>query len=125
MRKGKRGKPVKSGTVRAGLSGVATTIALDTGEQPLHQKDGEHFIKPIQHMLAGFKNFDPAVEKKLACHPDVPAFACNWAYREGTGAQQRAIGDLVVVAFYFLLRVGEYTRRRAGAKRRRGRGNFV
>ena len=66
-------------------------------------------MKPIQHMLAGFKNFDPAVEKKLACHPDLPAFACAWAHREGTSPQQQAIGDLIIIAFYYLLRVGEYT----------------
>ena len=49
LRQGKRGKPVGAGTVRAGLGGVATTIALETGEQPLHQKDGQHYIKPVQH----------------------------------------------------------------------------
>ena len=55
---------------------------MDTGDQPLHQRDGTHYLKPLQHMLAGFKNFDPAAEKKLACHPDLPRFAHKCAYRE-------------------------------------------
>ena len=122
LRQGRRGRPVAAGTVAQDLGHLATQIGLDRGTRPLHQPFSEHYIVPIQHMLAGFKNFDPAVEKKLACHPDVPAFACNWAYREGTGAQQRAIGDLVVIAFYFLLRVGEYTTKtRRGKKKTRTR----
>lgn len=121
LRQGKRGRPVSAGTVRAGLGGVATTIALDTGEQPLHQKDGNNYIKPVQHMLAGFKNFDPAVEKKLACAPDLPHFACEWAYRAGTGPQQQAIGDLIVIAYYYLLRIGEYTTKVRRKKKTRTR----
>ena len=64
MRKGARGKPVGAGSVRAKLGAIGTQIAMDTGEQPFHQKDGTHFIKPIQRMLAGYKNFDPTTEKK-------------------------------------------------------------
>ena len=60
-------------------------------------------------MLAGFKNFDPAVVKKLACHPDLPRFAVEWAYRDGSSEQRKATGDLIVIAFYFLLCIGEYT----------------
>ena len=60
-------------------------------------------------MLAGFKNFDPAVEQKLACHPNLPDYACGHGLREGATPQQQATGDLVIIAFYYLLRVGEYT----------------
>ena len=86
VRKGRRGKPVGAGTVRAKLGSIGTQIAMDTGNQPLHQRDGTHFLKPLQHMLAGFKNFDPATEKKLACHPDLPRFARKHTYRKGASA---------------------------------------
>ena len=123
IRKGKRGRAVGAGHVRAGLGHVNTQIALDTGRQPLHQRDGQHYIKPIQHMLAGFKNFDPAVEQKLACHPDLPDFACDFGLREGATQQQQATGDLVLIAFYYLLRVGEYTTKtHRGKKRGSARG---
>ena len=121
LRKGRRGKAVSAGTVRAGLGGVNTTIALDTGRQPIHQQDGKHYIKPVQHMLAGFKNFDPPTEKKLACHPDLPSFACAWAHRKGTLAQQQAIGDLTLIGFYYLLRIGEYTTKTRRKKKTRTR----
>ena len=94
---------------------------MDTGNQPLHQRDGEHFLKPIQHMLAGFANFDPAVEKKLAVGPDVPKFAVEWAHRRQTSPQQQAVGDLIIVAFYYLLRIGEYTTKGKRTKQTRTR----
>ena len=119
IRKGKKGRPVGAGSVRTGLGGVNTTIAMDTGTQPLHQIDGNHYIKPLQHMLASFKNHDPATVKKLACHPDLPDFAVEWAYKEGSTPAQNAVGDLISIAFYFLLRVGEYTTKARRKKRTR------
>ena len=123
VRCGKRGAPVSAGMVRAGLGGVNTTIALDTGRQPLHQTDGKHYIKPIQLMLAGFKNFDPGVQKKLAVHPDLPQAAVEWGTRKRCSEKERAVADLVNIAFYFLLRVGEYTTktRRKGKRRKKKR----
>ena len=58
------------------------------GDQPLHQQDKEHFLKPLQHMLAGFSSFDPAVKKKLDVGPDVPKFVVEWAHRRKTSPQQ-------------------------------------
>ena len=71
-------------------------------------------------MLAGFKNFDPEVEKKLACHPDLPTFACKHGYTGRSSPQREATGDLMLVAFYYLLRVGEYTTK-SRRKRKRTR----
>ena len=70
-------------------------------------------------MLAGFKNFDPAVEKKLACHPNLPDWACRFGLRKGASPQQEATGDLVLIAFYYLLRVGEYTTKTRRKKKTR------
>ncbi len=60
-------------------------------------------------MLKGFGNFDPAMEKKLACHPDLPRFVCKHGYKDGDSPMRQAIGDLIVIAFYYLLWVSEYT----------------
>ena len=89
--------------VRAGLGGVAATIVMDTGEQPLHQKEDTHYIKPIQLMLAGFSKFDPAVEKKLVAQPDLPQYVVARGNRKRSSEKQKAVGDLVNVAFYWLL----------------------
>ena len=98
--------------VRTGLGGVTAKLAMDTGEQPLHQKDSTHYIKPIQLMVAGFSRSDPAVEKKLAAHPDLPRYAVARRNRKKSSKKKKAVGDLMNVAFYWLLRVGVYTTQR-------------
>ena len=60
-------------------------------------------------MLAGFRSFDPPTEKKLVCHPDLPLFAVMNAYTGKSSPVRQAAGDLVCIAFYFLLCIGEYT----------------
>ena len=82
--KGKKERPVGAGTVRAALGGINTTITLETGKQPLHQIDSEHYIKTIQHILDGFKNFEPSVEKKMVVHPDLPKFVAAYG-KTGVG----------------------------------------
>ena len=60
-------------------------------------------------MLRGWEKEDPPVIKKLPVAIDVPellsAVGCDPAATE----LDRAIGDLALIAFYYLLRVGEYT----------------
>ena len=94
---------------------------MDRGERPLHQPGSEKFILPIQHMLAGFRSFDPPTEKKLACHPDLPLFAVTNAYKGRASAVRQATGDLCCIAFYFLLRIGEYTTKTKRKKKTRTR----
>jgi hypothetical protein len=121
LRQGKRGKPVGAGTVAAGIGGVATQIDLDTDTRPLHRQGTDKYIAPISHMMRGFRNFDPATEKKLACHPDLPKFACEHGYDGVDSPLRQATGDLVVIAFYYLLRVGEYTTKTKRKKKTRTR----
>ena len=60
-------------------------------------------------MLKGFENKDPPQVNKLAVHPEFPDWLCKWGHRKGSLPQQQAVGDLEMIAFYYLLRVGEYT----------------
>ncbi len=72
LRQGKQGRAVGAGTVLIGIGGVATQINLDSNTRPLHRESTTKFIAPLSHMMKGFRNFDLAVEKKLAVHPDLP-----------------------------------------------------
>ena len=62
-------------------------------------------------MLEGFKREDPPSEKKLAVGIDLPEYCCGRGLKSKT-AKGLAIGDLIIIAFYFLLRIGEYTVKR-------------
>jgi hypothetical protein len=59
-------------------------------------------------MLDGYRKVDPATRKKLPVHSDVPELLVE-TDQHGRTQRQRATADLTMIAFYYLLRVGEYT----------------
>ena len=102
-----RGNQIKVGSVRAAINAVASTIALERGETPLHNEGGDYHLA-IRQMFDGWAKEDPPVEKKLAVGVDLPEEACARG-RRSKKAKLMAIGDWILIAFYFLLRIGEYT----------------
>ena len=60
-------------------------------------------------MVVGWWKSDSPVEKKFPVEVDVPKKMSDWDRIKGTTILVQAIGDLALIAFYFLLRVGEYT----------------
>ena len=69
-------------------------------------------------MMDGFEKENPSTEKKLLVEIDMPEYMAEGKLQCGAAQQSKryrseslmkAIGDLVLIAFYFLLRVGEYT----------------
>ncbi len=78
-------------------------IDLDSNTHPLHREDTTKFIALLSHMMKGFRNFDPAVKKKLTVHPDLPTWACKNGYSRVNSPQRQATGDLILIAFYYLL----------------------
>jgi hypothetical protein len=51
----------------------------------------------------------PPTRKKLPVQADIPELLVETAYQLGKPAQQQATADLTMIAFYYLLRAGEYT----------------
>lgn len=60
-------------------------------------------------MLDGWRKHDPPTSKKLPVEADVPEYLCKLGSSPQATELERAVGDLTVIAFYYLLRVGEYT----------------
>jgi len=60
-------------------------------------------------MLAGWRKMDPPTVKKLPVAIDIPELLVKFGHSPDANELDRAIGDLVIIAFYYLLRVGEYT----------------
>ena len=60
-------------------------------------------------MLAGWRKIDPPTVKKLPIAIDIPELLAKFGHSQHANELDRALGDLVIVAFYYLLRVGEYT----------------
>ena len=60
-------------------------------------------------MLAGWKKVDPPTVKKLPIAIDIPELLSAVGQLPDANELDKAIGDLTIIAFYYLLRVGEYT----------------
>ena len=84
---------------------------MDTGHNPLLLTGSDSkFIPPlVQDALTAWGKEDGPTNKKLPVEVDVPAFLARQAYKFNTSARDKRVADLSLIAFYFLLRVGEYT----------------
>lgn len=60
-------------------------------------------------MLDGWRKADPPTTKMLPVEADVPEFLAGVGRGATATELDRVVGDLALIAFYYLLRVGEYT----------------
>ena len=67
------------------------------------------FIPCLSQMLEGFGREDGPVKKKMPVEVDVPEFLVDCGMQSSATEKVKAVGDLSMIAFYYLLRVGEYT----------------
>ena len=118
VRKGDFGrrKQVKTGSVQTALGAIGKTIELAGCANPLHKPGTTNYHAAIALQTEAYKRGDPAAEKQVA----VPVIIPNHVYletRRSVDRRSKAIGELVLIAFYFLLRVGEYTHHGKGMRR--------
>jgi hypothetical protein len=60
-------------------------------------------------MLDGFCKADPPTTKQLPVEAEVPEFLVKLGLESDARELDQAIGDLTMIAFYYLLCIGEYT----------------
>ena len=60
-------------------------------------------------MCAGWKKNDLPTIKKLPVAIDIPEMLSSVGHMKDANELDKAIGDLALIAFYYLLCVGEYT----------------
>jgi hypothetical protein len=66
-------------------------------------------LPQLQHTFDGWQKEDPPTLKKLLVEADVPEFIAEQGLRAAAMELEKAVGDLTLIAFYYLLCVGEYT----------------
>jgi hypothetical protein len=59
-------------------------------------------------MLDGYRKADPATKKMLLVQAEVPELLVKTAYKFGSSEWDKASADLTMIAFYYLLCIGEY-----------------
>ena len=105
-----RGTTVKAKTVADALAAVSKTIQLAGEPSPVYQTEGT-YILPVARLMESYRRTDSPPVPQLALPVAVPEHCRKSAYATAC-PKSHAIGDLAIIAFYYLLRVGEYTKPR-------------
>jgi hypothetical protein len=82
---------------------------MAVGNNPTKIIGSEKFLPALQIMIEGYSKEDPPTRKMLPIETDVPQLLVELGYSKSGTAHAQAIGDLTLIAFYYLLRIGEYT----------------
>ena len=82
---------------------------MATGTNPTKLHGSDTLIPRLTQILDGWKKEDPPTLKKLPVEVDIPEYIATSGNTITSTEMERAVGDLVLIAFYYLLRVGEYT----------------
>lgn len=104
-----RGKRVAAGTVVGAITAVGQEIALACGTNPTKMTGSERLLPRLSQILDGWRKEDPPTTKQLPVEADVPELLAENGRDGNATALDQAIGDLTLIAFYYLLRIGEYT----------------
>ena len=82
---------------------------MAVGTNPTKILGSDKFLPALQIMLEGYAKDDPPTRKMLPIETDVPELLIEMGYSKAGTPHTRAVGDLTLIAFYYLLRIGEYT----------------
>jgi hypothetical protein len=104
-----QGQQVQSSTVSQAITAIGQTIVLARNDYPTNVNGSDKFLPALQVMLDGYSKSDPPTRKMLPVKADVPKLLVEMGYGKGGSIHAQAIGDLAMIAFYYLLRIGEYT----------------
>ena len=102
------GKAIKVGSVTEAIGAISTSCQLAGQPSPVH-KTHETYVLPVARLVEGMRRADPPAVPQLAIPVAVPKHMLATG-QTLNNPLDLAIGDLAIIAFFFLLRIGEYTR---------------
>ena len=103
-----RSRQVGVQTVTDALGGMVTTFKLVDKSSPIHIESGR-YIHPLQRQIKAYRREDPPPKPQLVLHVTVAEKMMPSGCLPKARPIEAATGELGLVAFYYLLRVGEYT----------------
>jgi integrase len=112
-----QGKKVQAQTPETALRHVAQALVLAGYPDPRRSYGSKDLDLPFSRLLRSYKTDDPAPKPQLALPVRAMQCAVDHYNQKGTPASC-ALADLLTVAFFFLLRPGEYTMPSARTKTR-------
>lgn len=102
-------REVQSGTVSSAFSAIGEEISMVRRYNPLKMNGSDKLLQPLKIMMAGCRKWDKPTEKKHPVGVDVVELLCAMGQLGMSALKDAVLGDWVLIAFYYLLRVGEYT----------------
>jgi hypothetical protein len=103
-----RGKRVATGLVIGTLMAIGQEVALACGDNPTKVTGSEKLLPRLSQIYDGWRKKDPPTTKQLPVKANVPELLAEKRRDGNTTELERAVGDLSLIAFYYLLRIGEY-----------------
>ncbi len=97
---------MQTGTVVGALMAVGQEIALACRENPTKVTGSKKLLTRLQQIYNGRHKEDPPRTKQLPVEAKVPELLAKQGRKESV--TERAIGDLFLIPFYYLFRIGEY-----------------
>jgi hypothetical protein len=94
-------------SVEKALRHVAQTLVLAGFDDPRRTYGSKELDLPFRHLLKSYKDRDPAPKPQLAL-PVATVERAGAFHQAPNTPLTRATADLITIAFFFLLRVGEY-----------------
>jgi hypothetical protein len=88
---------------------IGQANALATYTNPTKIVGSYKLLPRLQQMLDGFQKADPPTTKQLPMKANVPEFLVQLGLSPEACKLDCAIGNLTMIAFYYLLCIGEYT----------------
>ena len=99
---------VKVQTLKKALAAISKTIELTGQSSPIYKADKTYKV-PVARLIEGFHRTDPPPTPQIAI-PVIVVEECLISAYKSNNPFIQAQGDLSVTAFFYLLRVGEYTK---------------
>ena len=87
-------------------------IALAHQTNPTKMPHSDKLLPCLQEMLTGFRKEDPATNKKSPVEVDVPEYLVEMGRCDAAAELLKSVGNNSLMAYYYLLQVGEYTVKR-------------
>jgi hypothetical protein len=79
------------------------------GHNPTKVRGSNKLLPQLAQIFDGWQKEDPPTTKQLPVEADVPELLAERGHKNNATQLDKAIGDLAIIAFYYLLRIGEYT----------------
>jgi hypothetical protein len=103
-----RGKRIATGTVVGTLTAIGQGVALACGDNPTKVTGSKKLLPQLSQIYDRWCKEDPPTTKQLLVEADVPELLAEKGCNGNTTELEWAVGNLSLIAFYYLLRIGEY-----------------